>query len=115
MKKNKIIICSILVACLLPLIAQATHHEEGEVGKKKKPDPEQVFKKLDSDSSEGISLEEAKASKKGKSLEKRFAKLDKDGSGELDLEEFKASMGKKSKNPKKEKKVKDASVDTKKK
>ena len=66
---------------------------------KPKPDPEKVFKKLDTDGDGSISLEEFKASPRGQKdpakAEEFFKKKDKDGDGKLSLEEFKAEGGKK--------------------
>ena len=58
------------------------------------PAPEEIFKKLDADSSGSVSLEEFKASPRAKEnpekAEEMFKKIDKDGNGELSLEEFKS-------------------------
>ncbi|WP_430466624.1 hypothetical protein [Winogradskyella ouciana] len=64
---------------------------------KRKPNPEKIFKKLDSDANGSISLEEFKANRmkdesKVELLEKRFARMDADSSGDLDMVEFKKAL-----------------------
>ena len=68
--------------------------EEPEKGRKRHPDPEKIFKKLDADNSGGISLEEFKASPRAQQnparAEEIFNKIDADDNGSITLEEFKA-------------------------
>jgi hypothetical protein len=56
--------------------------------------PEDAFKKMDKDSDSSVTLEEFKASPRGKKdpakAEEVFKKMDKDSNGKLSLEEFKA-------------------------
>ena len=58
------------------------------------PAPEEIFKKLDADSSGSVSLEEFKAGKRAQEnpekAEEFFKTIDQDGNGELSLEEFKS-------------------------
>jgi hypothetical protein len=66
---------------------------------KPKRDPEQNFKKLDTNSDSALSLEEFKQNALGKrdpaKAEAQFKARDKDADGKLNLEEFKARPGKK--------------------
>lgn len=59
----------------------------------KRPNPEEMFKKLDTNSDDSISLDEFKAGPMAQrnpdKAEEVFKKLDKDSSGGLSLEEFK--------------------------
>ena len=71
-----------------------------EKDKKKKRDPEAIFKKLDKDGNGKLTLEEFKGKRTGEkaeAAEKRFKRLDKDGDGSVTLEEFKAAFKKKKK------------------
>jgi Ca2+-binding EF-hand superfamily protein len=64
-------------------------------GEKKRPDPEQIFKKKDANGDGALSLEEYKAGMPDKALAKadgRFKKLDSSGDGKLSLDELKAGM-----------------------
>jgi Ca2+-binding EF-hand superfamily protein len=64
-------------------------------GEKKRPDPEQIFKKKDTNGDAALSLEEYKAGMPEKALtraDERFKKLDSSGDGKLSLDEFKAGM-----------------------
>lgn len=82
----------------LAIMAIATSLSFGQEAPKKEgkqpPDPEKIFKKLDSNSDGSVSLDEFKASPRGqKNPEKAgeiFKKLDTDSSGGISLEEFKA-------------------------
>jgi hypothetical protein len=59
-----------------------------------RPNPEEVFKKLDANGDGSVSLEEFKAGprapKEADKAQEVFSKIDKDGSGGISLEEFKA-------------------------
>ena len=67
---------------------------KGPKGEGKRPDPEKVFKKLDTDGNGTVSLKEFKASPRGQKDEAKaeqiFKKIDADSDGELTLKEFKA-------------------------
>lgn len=105
MKIKALLLSTIFAACIIPSLAQAAHHEEGEAKvEKKAPNPAKMFAKLDADKSGELSKEEVA---KNKGLVKKFDKLDADESGELSLDEYKANFGKKEKKPKKDKKNKD--------
>lgn len=59
-----------------------------------RPNPEEIFKKLDADSSGSISLEEFKAAPRAQKdpdkADAIFKKIDKDANGELSADEFKS-------------------------
>jgi Ca2+-binding EF-hand superfamily protein len=64
-------------------------------GERKRPDPEQIFKKKDANGDGALSLEEYKAGMPEKALTRadgRFKKLDSSGDGKLSLDELKAGM-----------------------
>jgi len=75
-------------------ITAALSFGEGAPKEKGKKDPDKMFKKLDSDSSGSISLEEFKqsppAQKNPDKAEAIYAKMDADGKDGVSLEEFKA-------------------------
>jgi len=66
----------------------------GSPPKRERPNPEEVFKKIDKNADGSIDLAEFKESPMGKrdeaKAEERFKKLDKDSDGKVTLEEFKA-------------------------
>jgi hypothetical protein len=68
-------------------------------GKGGKKDPEQRFKKLDTNGDGALSLQEmkGKGKKEGAKIEKRFQKLDKNSDGKLSLAELKGRTKKKNK------------------
>jgi hypothetical protein len=66
----------------------------GPGGDRPRPNPEEAFKKLDTNGDGTVSLEEFKAGPRAQRNPERaaeaFAKMDKDGDGKVTLEEFKA-------------------------
>lgn len=91
-KTLKISLC-IVATCAMSFVSA----QERE--RKKRPNPEKVFEKMDADANGSISLEEFKAHRlkdesKAELLEKRFAKMDADDNGEVDMAEFKKAIAK---------------------
>ena len=89
---RRFMICVSLVALLLGMNVLPTSAED-----KPKPDPEQVFAKLDKDGDGKLTEEEYVGKKTGEKADKakeRFAKLDKDGDKSLSKEEFLAGVKK---------------------
>ena len=89
---------AVAVASVLFVAGGVRADDDDAKPKKKKLDPEMLFKKLDANSDGSLSLEEFKKfgeMGKGKlaehpeMLEKMFKKLDTDNDGKLSLEEFK--------------------------
>ena len=80
-----------------PVKPGASTPAKPEGGDKPKRDPEAMFKRIDSNSDGGITLEEFKASPAGKrnpdKVDEVFARRDKDGDKKITLEEFKAQGG----------------------
>ncbi len=95
----KNILTSIIAVAALSFAVNAADDAKPKKGEGKKPDPEAMFKKLDSNSDGSISLDEWKAGPAGKKdaakAEEIFKKKDKDGDGKLTKEEAAAHGGKK--------------------
>lgn len=99
-------ITGICAALVLPAMAGPKGEGDGEKGKPggdaagTRPNPEEIFGKLDADKSGGVSLEEYKASPMAKKatdpsmVEKRFGAMDANSDGNLTKEEFAAAMKK---------------------
>ena len=90
---------SVLLTLLaVPFLAVSVHAQDkpGKPGKPEKPkmDPAEMFKKLDTNSDNSLSLEEFKAgprwAKNPEKAEGAFKKRDKDSDGKITLEEFTA-------------------------
>ena len=83
---------------MLALAASFSYGEDAPAKpeKRKAPDPEMIFKKLDTTADGSLSLDEFKASPRGQKdpakAEEAFKKMDKDSSGGVNLEEFKAGF-----------------------
>ncbi|MEY3898062.1 MAG: hypothetical protein RLZZ214_3583 [Verrucomicrobiota bacterium] len=100
----------IQVLSALALATSLSYGEEAPAKPEKKgPNPEKMFKKLDTDSNGSISLEEFKASPRAQKdpakAEEHYKKLDADSKDGVSLEEFKAGQhapGKKGKDKKKD-------------
>ena len=98
----KLILLSLL---LVPALAMAADEAKPKKpGKGERPNPEEAFKKLDTNSDGSLSLDEFKASPRGKKdpakAEEIYKKIDKDSDGKVTLEEFKAQGPKKPGKPK---------------
>lgn len=80
---------------MLALAASISYGEDAPATpeKHKAPDPEMIFKKLDTTADGSLSLDEFKASPRGRKdpekAEQAFKKMDKDSSGGVSFEEFK--------------------------
>lgn len=86
MKKVLVTLCLTMgVALCLNSFSLAAEKPEKEA---KKPDLEAVFKKLDKDKSNDLTLEEFKGKREEEKAKKQFDRLDKDKNGKLSLKEF---------------------------
>lgn len=92
--------CFTAVSVLAVAVSFVLGQEEAPKGppKGKRPNPEAIFKKLDTDNDKALSEDEFKAGPMGKRDPERAAKVfkksDTDNNGSLSLKEFKASMAK---------------------
>jgi hypothetical protein len=102
--KKFILATASMLACAMTLSIAEEKKPEGKPGKegadaKPKVSPEEAFKKLDKDADGAVSLDEFKASPRGKKdpakAEEYFKKKDTDANGKLSLDEFKAKSEKK--------------------
>lgn len=95
---KKFTVLTVLAAFVAGAFALSTAEAQE---KKKKRDPEAVFKRLDKNSDGKLSLEEftsrARKEEAKARAEKRFKVLDKNSDGSVSLEEFKAGAKKKKK------------------
>lgn len=97
MKRLIVTLSALACAATLSFAEEAKPGEQpgkgGGPGDHKRPDPEQVFKKLDSSADGSLSIEEFKAGPMGKKdpakAEEIFKKSDADKDGKVTLEEFK--------------------------
>lgn len=79
------------VALLGSFLAQAQQE------RKRRPQPEKILAKMDTDDNGSVSLDEFKAAPMNEDfkievLEKRFKKMDEDDNGEIDIEELKKAV-----------------------
>lgn len=94
----KSLITSLAALAMAANLAIAEDAKPDATKEKPKRNPEDVFKKLDSNSDSSVSVDEFKAGRKDPAkAEEMFKKRDKDGDGKLTLEEFKAHAPKKDK------------------
>ena len=88
------LIALMMGTCLMMVGSLADAKDKNKAGgPKKKPSPQEVFNRLDTDGNGQLSLDEVKGDKHAKSPEQaetRFSKMDADGDGNVTLEEFKA-------------------------
>ena len=96
---KSLLLSLLLVPALAVAADDANPKKPGKGGNKPKPDPEAVFKKLDTNADSSLSLDEFKASARAKAnpdkAEQVYKKLDKDSDGKVSLDEFKAHPPKK--------------------
>jgi Ca2+-binding EF-hand superfamily protein len=101
MKTFTTILATLALSTAFALAADEKPATGAKGGEGKKRDPEEAFKKLDTNKDGSVSLEEFKAGPMGKrnpdKVDEFFKKRDKDASGSLSLEEFKAERPKKNK------------------
>jgi phage terminase small subunit len=95
----KSLLLSLLLTPAIAMAADTAAPKKPGKGGDKRPTPEEAFKKLDANADGTVSLEEFKASPRGKKdatkAEEAFKKMDKDSDGKLTLDEFKARAAKK--------------------
>lgn len=101
----KLVITTFAALAMASTLAIAEDAQPAAKGENKpKRDPSEVFKKIDGNSDNALTLDEFKAGPLGKKdpakAEEVFKKRDKDGDGKLSLEEFKAHAGGKKKDAK---------------
>lgn len=91
-------LCALTLCGALSSIAAKGAKNGGNGGDKPHHNPEEVFKKLDSNNDGSISKEEFLEGPRAKAnpakAAEHFKMMDKDGDGKLSLEEFKAGAGK---------------------
>lgn len=95
---------ALVVGFAFTAVAGEKGADSGEKGKRaggpggQRPDPAEMFGKLDADGNGGVSLEEYKNNPRAQNapdpsrIEARFNQLDADGSGEVTQEEFAAML-----------------------
>lgn len=83
--KLKALVLATITAALIPALAQAKPDGERPECKGEHPNPEQIFKDLDTDESGSISQDEAADAKR---LAEHFDEIDADGDGEITKQEF---------------------------
>jgi Ca2+-binding EF-hand superfamily protein len=92
-------IAALAIAGTFAIAEDAKPAAPADKGDKPKNEPSELFKKIDSNNDNSISLEEFKAGPAGKKdpakAEEIFKRRDKDGDGKLSPEEFAARGGKK--------------------
>jgi hypothetical protein len=99
MKKLTTVFTLLAVSSMLALAEDAAAPKAGDQkgGRRGGGNPEEFFKKLDTNSDGNISLDEFKASPRGQKdsaqAEEHFKKLDANGDGKVTLEELKAGHG----------------------
>ena len=100
----KLVITTFAALALASTLAIAEDAQPAAKGDKPKRDPAEVFKKIDGNSDNALTLEEFKTGPLGKKdpakAEEVFKKRDKDGDGKLSLEEFKSGNADKKKKEK---------------
>ena len=101
MKTFTTILATLALSSAFALAADEKPAGGAKAGDDKKRNPEETFKKLDTNNDGALSLEEFKAGPMGKrnpdKVDEFFKKHDKDSNGSLSLEEFKADRPKKNK------------------
>ena len=94
--KTILTLCALAISGAMTLRAADGDTPKKPAGDGKKPNPEEIFKKLDTNGDGFLSKEEYLASPRAKkdpaAAEKKYAELDKKGDGKVTLEEFKAGM-----------------------
>lgn len=95
MKSGIFTLSALAIATSLSLAQEPPKHPGGPNGEKRdRPNPEEVFKKLDTNGDGSVSLDEFKAGPRAQKdpskAEEIFKKIDANSDGKLSLEEFKA-------------------------